>query len=79
MKGNSMHHHDVSLDPFATIRGTCPVDYAIDDALIEFHFGSARHGIHITFDADALRNLMTLGNEALDKQTRLAEHAANAG
>jgi hypothetical protein len=82
MKGldNHMHHHDVTIDPYATIRGTCPVEYAIDAKLIEFQFGGPRDGIHITFDTDALRNLVTVGSEALGRQAQLTEqHAAPAG
>ena len=72
-----MNRHDFSVDQYANIRGTCPVEYAVSATVVEFSFGGPRDCIHFAFDVDALQNLMTLGSEALEKHARLTEQSAS--
>jgi hypothetical protein len=72
-----MRHGDFSIDQYANIRGTCPVEYAVSATIIEFSFGGPRDCIHFAFDADALQTLMKLGGEALEKHARLIEQPAS--
>jgi hypothetical protein len=75
MKGSIVHMYrrDFSIDQYANIRGTCPIEYAVSATIIEFSFGGPRDCIHFAFDAAALQNLMELGREALEKHARLTE------
>jgi hypothetical protein len=68
-----MRHRDFSIDQYANIRATCPVEYAVSATLIEISFGGPRDCIHFAFDVEALQNLMKLGSEALEKHARLTE------
>jgi hypothetical protein len=72
-----MGHRDFSIDQYANIRATCPIEYAVSATLIEISFGGPRDCIHFAFDAEALQNLMKLGSEALEKHAQLTDQPAS--
>jgi hypothetical protein len=71
-----MRHRDFSIDQYANIRATCPIEYAVSATVIEFSFGGPRDCIHFAFDVEALQTLMKLGSEALEKHAQLTEQPA---
>lgn len=71
-------HTSLTVNTCVTIRKGCPMTWHLgSDNQAEFSFGGQRDGFDFVFDAEALRELLTLGTKALGElDARRAEEAA---
>jgi hypothetical protein len=63
---------NLKVNSWVSISKGCPMSYGVSDsAEVNFLCGSLRDGFEFAFDADALREFLKLGGEALQKMDAL--------